>query len=124
METAKTEDLFRLHGLSVLLFSIFVPVNAEVRFICVSSHHCDFFHNQSSHDCLTHTINLLVLIDINLLILICSNSVLVQVILPTLDWSKKGHDHSLHCWSNNTMARKLFVDCLCAFQFDHSSQEC
>ncbi|VDL84276.1 unnamed protein product [Nippostrongylus brasiliensis] len=30
METAKTEDLFRLHGLSVLLFSIFVPVNAEV----------------------------------------------------------------------------------------------
>ncbi|CAJ0594053.1 unnamed protein product [Cylicocyclus nassatus] len=58
METAKTEDLFRLHGLSVLLFSIFVPVNAEV-------------------------------------------------ILPTLDWSKKGHDHSLHCWSNNTMARVL-----------------
>ncbi|KIH63841.1 hypothetical protein ANCDUO_05854, partial [Ancylostoma duodenale] len=58
METAKMEDLFRLHGLSVLLFSIFVPVNAEV-------------------------------------------------ILPTLDWSKKGHDHSLHCWSNNTMARVL-----------------
>ncbi|ETN76500.1 hypothetical protein NECAME_03432 [Necator americanus] len=58
METAKMEDLFRLHGLSVLLFSVFVPVNAEV-------------------------------------------------ILPTLDWSKKGHDHSLHCWSNNTMARVL-----------------
>ncbi|VDP48120.1 unnamed protein product [Heligmosomoides polygyrus] len=30
-----------------------------------------------------------------------------KVILPTLDWSKKGHDHSLHCWSNNTMARVL-----------------
>ncbi|KAE9417322.1 hypothetical protein Angca_006703 [Angiostrongylus cantonensis] len=62
METAKAEDLFRLYGLSILLFSIVQPVEAEA---------------------------------------------IERIILPTLDWSKKGHDHSLHCWSNNTIARLL-----------------